>query len=100
MTCAFTLGPILGSSFGATSVIVNEPGSAFGDPSGAFGDPGGAFGDPSGFGVRAVSIRTGPSLSKASQDLSHDAAFPLLMSMLLTTILGRVVIAYSRRNAE
>ena len=86
MTCTFTLGAIPGSSFGAMSTIVNEPGSV--------------FGDPSGFGVRAVSIRTGPYLSKASQDLSHDAAFPLLISVLLITILGRVVIAYSRRNAE
>ena len=93
MTCAFMLGAIPGSSFGAMSTIVNEPGSV--------------FGDPSGFGVRAVSIRTGPYLSntgpylsKASQDLSHDAAFPLLISVLLITILGRVVIAYSRRNAE
>jgi hypothetical protein len=86
MTYAFTLGAIPGSGFGAMSAIVNEPGSA--------------FGDPSGFGVRAVSIRTGPYLGKASQDLPHDAAFPLLISVLLITILGRVVIAYSRRNAE
>jgi hypothetical protein len=30
MTCAFALGAIPGSSFGAMSAIVNEPGSAFG----------------------------------------------------------------------
>jgi len=59
MTCASTLGAIPGSSFGAMSTIVNEPGSA--------------FGDPSLFGVRAASIRTGPHPSTASQDLSHDA---------------------------
>jgi len=85
-TCAFTLGAIPGSGFGAMSTIVGEPGSA--------------FGDPSGFGVRAISIRTGPYLSKASRDLSDDAAFPLLISGLLITILGRAVIAHARRNAE
>jgi hypothetical protein len=40
-------GAIPGSSFGAMSAIVNEPGSA--------------FGDPNGFGVRTVSIRTASS---------------------------------------
>lgn len=37
---------------------------------------------------------------KESQDLSYDAAFLLLLFVLLIIILGRVVIAYSRRHAE
>jgi hypothetical protein len=44
-------GAIPGSSFGAMSTIVDEPGSA--------------FGDPSWFGVRAVSIRTAYSRRNA-----------------------------------
>ncbi|MGD0683920.1 MAG: PstA family ABC transporter permease [Streptosporangiaceae bacterium] len=37
---------------------------------------------------------------KASQDLSYDAAFLLLIFVLVIIILGRVIIARSRRNAE
>lgn len=37
---------------------------------------------------------------KESQDLSYDAAFLLLLFVLLIIILGRVVIAFSRRHAE
>lgn len=37
---------------------------------------------------------------KASQDLSYDAAFILLVFVLLIIIAGRVIIARSRRNAE
>ncbi|HEX3924972.1 MAG TPA: ABC transporter permease subunit [Streptosporangiaceae bacterium] len=37
---------------------------------------------------------------KASQDLSYDAALLLLVFVLLIIIAGRVIIAFSRRNAE
>jgi phosphate transport system permease protein len=37
---------------------------------------------------------------KASQDLSYDAALILLVFVLLIIILGRVIIARSRRNSE
>jgi phosphate transport system permease protein len=37
---------------------------------------------------------------KASQDLSYDAAFLLLIFVLLIIIIGRVIIARARRNAE
>jgi phosphate transport system permease protein len=37
---------------------------------------------------------------KASQDLSYDSAFLLLLFVLLIIILGRVIISISRRDAE
>ncbi len=37
---------------------------------------------------------------KASQDLSYDAAFLLLIFVLIIILLGRLIITYSRRNAE
>ena len=38
--------------------------------------------------------------TKQSLDLSYDAALILLVFVLLLILIGRAIVAYSRRNAE